>query len=112
MIVALLVISRVKRSDELGQLARTFNAMSAQVEHSQQSLEDARRAAEPASHVKSQFLAPMSHEIRTPINAIIDYGHVSVRCGRADVGPADGSAMSGGRTYFTVDLGRPEPVRS
>ena len=34
-------------------------------------LEEARRAAEGASVVKSQFLANMSHEIRTPLNAII-----------------------------------------
>jgi signal transduction histidine kinase/ActR/RegA family two-component response regulator len=34
-------------------------------------LEEARKAAEEASLVKSQFLANMSHEIRTPLNAII-----------------------------------------
>ena len=34
-------------------------------------LEEARKAAEEASHSKTQFLANMSHDIRTPMNAIV-----------------------------------------
>jgi len=39
-------------------------------------IEDARRAAEEATVVKSQFLANMSHEIRTPMNGVIGMTHL------------------------------------
>jgi signal transduction histidine kinase len=50
----------------------TYNLSSRQVALSEQ----ARLAAEEASHQKSSFLANVSHELRTPLNAIIGYSEI------------------------------------
>jgi signal transduction histidine kinase len=42
----------------------------------EQELKEARRLAEQASALKSDFLAKVSHEIRTPLNAILGFAEV------------------------------------
>ncbi len=88
-------------SDEIGQLARAFNALLAQLQirdvelrrhrdhlgelvaqrtaelmQLNHALCESADKAEAATRTKTQFLANMSHELRTPLNAIIGYSEM------------------------------------
>ncbi|RMH68803.1 MAG: hybrid sensor histidine kinase/response regulator, partial [Bacteroidetes bacterium] len=64
-----------QREAELEQAVRTrtveLREKAAQLQHTVQELDAARRRAEDAARAKSEFLANMSHEIRTPMNGVI-----------------------------------------
>jgi len=83
----LLAIERVKlgerevradetRLDEIGYLAKGFNAMIYAVKESDEKMKEAKQVAETANVAKSQFIANMSHELRTPLNAVIGYSEM------------------------------------
>ncbi len=59
------------RSDEVGVLASSFEALTTGLLHAREELEAARDEALSMSKAKSEFLARMSHEIRTPMNGVL-----------------------------------------
>ncbi len=60
-----------KRSDELGELATSFNSMARQLQASFTTLETKNQALQEFDQLKDEFLANTSHELRTPLNGMI-----------------------------------------
>jgi PAS domain S-box-containing protein len=61
------------------ELERRVAERTGQLQKANESLEDAKGAAEQASRTKSDFLANMSHEIRTPMNAVIGFTNLALK---------------------------------
>src|SRR6185295_8904306 len=57
-------------------LARSFEQMRVELEHSRAALERRLGEREDLIRLKEAFLAGISHELRTPLNAIIGYAEM------------------------------------
>jgi two-component system, sensor histidine kinase len=91
----------VASEDEVGALARSFNAMVESVARGRATLEEKVDELEKANRLKSEFLATVSHELRTPLNVIIGYAEML-----ADGGISEKQAelLSGIQRYSKLQL--------
>jgi signal transduction histidine kinase len=79
--LGLIISLRASVNSELAHAYRLLEAENRERRRLFEEAQDARGAAERASHAKSAFLASMSHEIRTPLNAIIGFTRIVRRKG-------------------------------
>lgn len=115
----------IHSEDEIGQVARAFNAIIRQVRIAGSTFSEmaanlrtlternallfeeaqaARQKAEAANQAKSNFLANISHELRTPLNAILGYAQILKRENSLTSSPEEGLTIieESGRHLLTL----------
>lgn len=75
----------VQRPDELGELARSFSSMAAQLQESFATLEAKNKELQRLDQLKDEFLANTSHELRTPLNGMIGIAESMIDGAAGDV---------------------------
>lgn len=70
------IMKHNQRSDEIGELYRTYQTLNRSNEDTTAALKAAVDKAQAANVSKSEFLANMSHEIRTPMNGVLGMAQV------------------------------------
>jgi len=77
--------------DESGNIIGTFGISHdiTDRKRAEETMREAKEAAEEASRVKSQFLASMSHELRTPLNSVIGFANILLKNKSGSLGPAE-----------------------
>src|SRR5207253_5103233 len=91
----------VPTHDEIGRLARSFNAMVESLTGSRAALEEKVAELERANRLKSEFLATVSHELRTPLNVIIGYAEMLAD---ASLNDEEAKMLAAIRRYSTLQL--------
>ena len=101
----------VRTGDELGGLARSFNAMAQSLARSRTTLEEYSGALEEkvlelerANHLKSEFLATISHELRTPLNVIIGYAEMLAESEGGSLSPDQQEMLGAIQRYSRLQL--------